>query len=371
MNIQHSLRRPATIALAIALLGSLFCAGRSAVQPPVASAQVFGCGPFQPYTALYGSSCLNGLGGICGLAPVFGCSPYGNLYGNAYGYPYGCAGSPYACAAGGACLAPLFAPGCSGVGSASCTGRPLQVGQSCANGVITSSAALPGVAGVCGGGIGIQPCSSPPGAATPGYISVAAPPSSAAPPQSVTCTGGGSAPAGQSCGAPAQAMSPATQPAASTSAASLPSFGQQGQGSGLQVPLVAGWNLISGPGGTVLTGVSGSLFTYQAGDTNYEVLPVSGTLLKAGQGYWLNVAQATQISLPSSVGATVKVSLPAGQYVMVGNPGITAATVSGADTVLVYDASTSSYTSTTRLNPGQGAWALSNSGGQATITNTP
>ncbi len=121
----------------------------------------------------------------------------------------------------------------------------------------------------------------------------------------------------------------------------------------------------------MLNGVDGSLFTFQAGDTSYESAPASDTPLKAGAGYWVDLSQAAQVVLSPAFGGPVTVTLPAGQFVMVGNPGITVATVSGADTVLAYDASSGNYTQTTQLQPGQGAWAYSAAGGQATIKNAP
>ena len=50
--------------------------------------------------------------------------------------------------------------------------------------------------------------------------------------------------------------------------------------------------------------------------------------------------------------------VPAGQFVLIGNSGDTMATVSGADSVLVYNSSTGSYIESTQLAAGQGAWAL-------------
>jgi hypothetical protein len=54
---------------------------------------------------------------------------------------------------------------------------------------------------------------------------------------------------------------------------------------------------------------------------------------------------------------------------MIGNPGSTTATVSGADSIMTYNASSSTYQQATSLQPGQGAWAISYGGGTATITN--
>jgi len=69
--------------------------------------------------------------------------------------------------------------------------------------------------------------------------------------------------------------------------------------------------------------------------------------------------------------ATVSVQLPPGQFVLIGNPGNTNATVTGAGTVLVFNPTTSAYTAASTLAPGTGAWAESDAGGQITITNAP
>jgi hypothetical protein len=124
---------------------------------------------------------------------------------------------------------------------------------------------------------------------------------------------------------------------------------------------------VSGPGGTTIPGGSLPTYTYQAGDSDYETNS-TGTI-KAGQGYWQYFTSATNYTVPATTGGSVQITLPAGSPVMIGNPGSTTASVSGADSIMVYNSSTSSYQQATSLSPGQGAWATSSSGGTATITN--
>ena len=112
------------------------------------------------------------------------------------------------------------------------------------------------------------------------------------------------------------------------------------------------------------------LLTFQAGDTSYETVS-AGTPFKAGVGYWAFFPVATPITLASATGSSTTVPLPAGQPVMIGNPGNAPATVTGADQVFIYNSSTSSYAAGAQLQPGQGAWAMSTNGGQATITSAP
>jgi hypothetical protein len=138
---------------------------------------------------------------------------------------------------------------------------------------------------------------------------------------------------------------------------------------GFQVSLGSGWNLIAGPDGTTLPG--SGLLTFQASDTNYEQI-AAGTPMKAGVGYWVFMPIANQLTLgTASASSNTTVSLPAGRPVMIGNPGTTPATVTGADQVFVFTPGSNNYANSNQLQPGQGAWALSNNGGQATIANAP
>jgi hypothetical protein len=124
----------------------------------------------------------------------------------------------------------------------------------------------------------------------------------------------------------------------------------------------------TGAGGkqTIVEGADGPLYTLQPGDTAYEVLPPN-TPLEAGVGYWVHFNQPTSIVFPQGTNTVpVTRTLPAGEWVMVGDPFATAAQVSGADAVYVYDAATG-YTLTDTLQAGQGAWAYAKMGGTVTL----
>jgi PKD repeat protein len=138
---------------------------------------------------------------------------------------------------------------------------------------------------------------------------------------------------------------------------------------GVPVTYQPGWNIVAGPSGTVVTGNSGPLYTFQAGNTQYQILS-SGTPLVAGQGYWAYFTTATTSSLPIVTPQVATVSIPAGQFVMIGNPTDTTVTISGpADAVDTWDPVANTYrTGVTTLNPGQGAWVFSYSGGTLTLT---
>jgi PKD repeat protein len=128
-----------------------------------------------------------------------------------------------------------------------------------------------------------------------------------------------------------------------------------------------GWNLVSGPAGTVVSQANGPLYTFPAGATAYTSVPNSAPL-QNGVGYWAYFSAAATITLSGTPPALpFTAMLPPNQYVMIGNPSPTqAVTVTGADVVYAYDPA-SGYAATTTLRPGQGAWAFSANGGPVTI----
>jgi len=131
------------------------------------------------------------------------------------------------------------------------------------------------------------------------------------------------------------------------------------------MPLWQGWNLIADPGGIV---AASTAYTLQQNDVSYEtVLP--GTTLEPGLGYW--VPATTYSGLPLGPGAPKAViDAPSGQFVMVGDPsGVFPAAVSGADALWGYDPRNQWIPlDPTFLAPGQGAFAVSYTGGQILLT---
>lgn len=143
-----------------------------------------------------------------------------------------------------------------------------------------------------------------------------------------------------------------------------------------------GWNLVSGPAGTLLTGptvscaataqaqpcVTGSLYTFQPGDTSYEVFPLT-TPLRANLGYWAYFPTVTTVTLPdvptppaSSAGGTLTAS-----FFMIGNPSDATMTITGATVSWTYDPASVKYVQSTTLAPGQGAFVQS----RRAVTLTP
>jgi hypothetical protein len=141
------------------------------------------------------------------------------------------------------------------------------------------------------------------------------------------------------------------------------------------VTYAAGWNLVGGPAGWNLYGgprattvpAAGPLYTYQAADIVYEMIP-DGVPPPTGVGVWAYFASPTTVTLPPLGVATLAVPLPPSHWVMIANPGYRAATVAGADAVEVYDPTTGAYEQAATLQPGEGAWAYSAAGATITIT---
>jgi hypothetical protein len=174
------------------------------------------------------------------------------------------------------------------------------------------------------------------------------------------CAGGAQVVTGQQC--------PAITVASTYPVATTPSYAFTQQG--FSVSYAPGWNIVAGPTGSTITGNVGPFYSFRPGDTSYEVAP-AGSALTAGVGAWAYFTARTTTTIGMANPGNMSVQLPPGQYVMIGNSGDTAATVSGADSVLVYNPSTGGYSQTTQLAAGQGAWAVSVNGAMATLTNAP
>jgi hypothetical protein len=166
---------------------------------------------------------------------------------------------------------------------------------------------------------------------------------------------------GSSAGSATAATTPAGGGSSASGTASITE-----PSSGLAISYPTGWSIVAGPAGTVVSGNMGSLYTFQANNTAYQIV-TNGASLQAGQGYWAYFPAAANSSIPQSGPQTLTATLPAGQYVMIGNPGGAPATVTGADSVVIFDPSANGYVPASTLAPGQGAWAISINGGTATI----
>jgi hypothetical protein len=136
--------------------------------------------------------------------------------------------------------------------------------------------------------------------------------------------------------------------------------------SAISITYPIGWNLVAAPTGTVMTGATPPLYTWQSGDVAY----VPSNTTTTGYGHWAYFPAPSTVSIPITSPTVITKALQPNQYVMIGNSGTTSATVTGADVIYIYNP-TSGYQTTNVLQPGQGAWALSFAGGNVTITGNP
>jgi hypothetical protein len=159
--------------------------------------------------------------------------------------------------------------------------------------------------------------------------------------------------------APATTYNPVTN-------SDVPTTGAIPPANGVTISMAQGWSIVGGPANTVIQSSVGPLYTYQAADSSYEVVP-PGSALVPGQGYWAYFGAPATDVIPLAPGQAASVPLPAGHWVMVGNPGSGAATVTGADYMVVFNTSVGQYQPTTSLQAGQGAWVWSWNGGTARV----
>lgn len=145
------------------------------------------------------------------------------------------------------------------------------------------------------------------------------------------------------------------------------------QGS-LRVPAQAsiayepGWNLVSGPEGSQLIGAEGSMYTLQAGDSDYEQFPVSSTL-RACWGYWAYFPAGGSLDTSGSSRARYcSASGTPDSWIMIGNPSTDPATVANAIQTFSYSAATG-YSVARTMPPGSGLFASSAGPIEVTVLN--
>jgi hypothetical protein len=136
----------------------------------------------------------------------------------------------------------------------------------------------------------------------------------------------------------------------------------------LAVTYPPGWNLVGAPSLTPLTG-DPWLPVYAFGPPRTGYIAQFGAEALSGQGYWVYFDSTTTLPLAASGPQTATI-LPTGFYEMIGNPGESEVSVSGADALWTYDPVAQTYEPATTLQPGQGAWAWSAGGGTLTLTPT-
>lgn len=131
----------------------------------------------------------------------------------------------------------------------------------------------------------------------------------------------------------------------------------------------AGWNLVSVPTGTELTGASGPAYALGPGDSGY--VPLGRGELVGGRAAWVYFPQDATITLGRSAAEYSRVIAPAGNYLLAGNPSASeAVAVSGADVAMTYDP-LAGYRPVSELQPGQGAFLVSLTGGEIVLGKAP
>lgn len=163
--------------------------------------------------------------------------------------------------------------------------------------------------------------------------------------------------------------------AASTGAASPVSSGNGGNSGnasggnaaagGRTISLSAGYNLVGPPDGTTFG--DATAFAFDPTANGYHQLN-AGEPTQGGQGYWLLSDSGGSVPLAAGSNAPVTISAAAGAWQLIGDPsGTEAALVTGADAVWTYNTGSGQYERATMLQPGQGAWAISQAGGRITV----
>jgi len=132
----------------------------------------------------------------------------------------------------------------------------------------------------------------------------------------------------------------------------------------------AGYHLVAGPEGTVFRGVAGDLYTLDPASGQYVAYPAD-TGVHAGVGYFAYFSGLIAVRMGPDQHQPVSEPLAAGAWTLVGNPSaFSAAVVSGADVVYVYDQQ-GGYLEESSLPPGAGAIVYSAAGGTAVIQPIP
>lgn len=155
---------------------------------------------------------------------------------------------------------------------------------------------------------------------------------------------------------------PSTGQSASDTATALITAG------GPVVSYAAGWNLVSGPAGTPFTQANSPLYTLRPGNSTYQVINGADGV-QAGFGYWAYFNQPTTVTLSGTSTQSASVNVPAGEFVMVGNPSASSSvTIHGADYAISWDPQINQYKPVSSLAPGAGAWVFVAAGGAVSLT---
>lgn len=131
----------------------------------------------------------------------------------------------------------------------------------------------------------------------------------------------------------------------------------------------AGWNIVSVPTGTSIDDAVGPLLTASPALDGYLSEAHDETI--GGRAAWAFFANDTDIALGPTAAVFTQVHLRADKFAMIGNPSSTQTlTIRGADLAYSYDPQ-KGYQPATQLDPGQGAFVLSHTGGWVSVGDPP
>jgi hypothetical protein len=151
-------------------------------------------------------------------------------------------------------------------------------------------------------------------------------------------------------------------------------IGQPGPARPLMVTYPPGWHIISG---RVAFGLDcpdlcaslGPFYTLQAGDIAYESLPDRANVRTDG-GYWFYAPTPVSATVTTSPDLPDSISVPAGQWILVGNPFSSPASISpGGGSMIVIGFDSRGYQDVSQLQVGQGAFVYASQ--EATLTLSP
>jgi len=132
----------------------------------------------------------------------------------------------------------------------------------------------------------------------------------------------------------------------------------------------AGYNLVSGPRGTLFKDASGPLYSMLSGDSAYRSIPATQAAYD-GYGYWAYFTQDETVQLKGGGSPFYSAVVAPHKWFLLGSDVSSGPMrVLGADAVYEYDTPNAQYRTSTTLEPGQGAWVLPDKNGLIAVAST-
>jgi hypothetical protein len=142
-----------------------------------------------------------------------------------------------------------------------------------------------------------------------------------------------------------------------------------------EVTYARGWNLVSGPPGTIFLGAADPIYTIPGCQGPYKTVPAAEPLGAPRSGYWAYFDQPATVTLPFTAPSALTVpgiAVSPGCSAMIGNQTYAALKITHVPgdeiSVYVYDPAAGQYRQADELQPGQGALVISPTGGILELT---